>query len=85
VQYSETGEELRWMCNSDAPKGGPTLMSSFVQPVSAGDSIQFVNGHGWGHGVGMCQWCAEAMATQGKRHEDIVRFSYPESVLVRAY
>ena len=53
--------------------------------ISDGDVIQFVDGHGWGHGVGMCQWCAEALAERGTAGEDIVRFSYPGAVLVRAY
>ncbi|HMB94932.1 MAG TPA: SpoIID/LytB domain-containing protein [Tepidisphaeraceae bacterium] len=84
LQYSLSGEELRWACNSDA-NGGAILNSSFVRPISEGDTIQFVEGHGWGHGVGMCQWCAEALAERGTAHEDIVRFSYPGAVLVRAY
>ncbi len=84
LRYSLSGEELRWACNADA-NGGPILLSSFVKPISDGDVIQFVEGHGWGHGVGMCQWCAEVMAERGRRHEDIVRLSYPGAVLVRAY
>jgi stage II sporulation protein D len=84
LRYSLSGEELRWACNTDA-NGGAVLYSSFVRPVSQGDAIHFVEGHGWGHGVGMCQWCAQALALRGVRHEDIVRYSYPGAVLVRAY
>lgn len=84
TQYSLSGEELRNACNAE-PNGGPTLNSSFVKPISTPDSIQFVEGHGWGHGVGMCQWCAEAMAEHGQRSENIVTSSYPGAVLVRAY
>jgi stage II sporulation protein D len=84
LQYSLSGEEFRWACNSDA-NGGAILNSSFCRPISDGDVIQFVDGHGWGHGVGMCQWCAQALAERGTAGEDIVRFSYPGAVLVRAY
>jgi len=35
-----------------------------------------LNGHGWGHGVGMCQWGAKEMAGQGKNFYDILRFYY---------
>ena len=35
-----------------------------------------LNGHGWGHGVGMCQWGAKEMAEQGKNFYDILRFYY---------
>lgn len=83
-RYSLGSEEFRWACNADA-RGGTTLNSSFVKPVVAGDSIQFTEGHGWGHGVGMCQWCAESLARQGRSHEHILRFSYPGAVLVKAY
>lgn len=84
MQYSLSGEELRWACNAEA-NGGQTLNSSFVKPISTPDSIQFIEGHGWGHGVGMCQWCAQGMAQRGQRCETIVTSSYPGGVLVRAY
>lgn len=83
-RYSLGSEEFRWACNSDA-KGGTTLNSSYVKPVATNDSIQFTEGHGWGHGVGMCQWCAESLGKQGRTHEQILRFSYPGAVLVKAY
>jgi SpoIID/LytB domain protein len=84
VRYSLTGEETRWACDAEA-NGGPTLFSSFFNPINNPDSIRFADGHGSGHGVGMCQWCAEARAERGMRHEDIVILSYPGSKLVRAY
>jgi stage II sporulation protein D len=84
LQYSISGEEMRNACNTD-PKDGTTLNSSFVTPVSESDSIRFVEGHGWGHGVGMCQWCAQALALRGNSHEQILAISYPQSVRVRAY
>jgi len=49
------------------PDGGVKLNSSFLTPVNTPDAIQFTDGHGWGHAVGMCQWCAQAMALQGRR------------------
>lgn len=83
-RYSLGSEEFRWACNADA-SGGPTLFSSYVKPISVGDAIQFTEGHGWGHGVGMCQWCAQSLALKGQSHEQILLFSYPGAVLVRAY
>ena len=83
-RYSLSGEETRWACNSDANKG-PTLLSSFFNPINGPDSVRFSDGHGSGHGVGLCQWCAEARSEKGMRHEDIVILSYPGSKLVRAY
>ncbi len=45
------------------------------QLVPAGDSFT-VTGTGWGHNVGMSQWGAYAMATQGKNFEEILKFYY---------
>ena len=77
-------EELRVAMGTDASDGNK-LLSSFCRPVNEMDSIQFADGHGLGHGVGLCQWCAEAEATAGIPHEQIVLQAYPRSVLVRAY
>jgi stage II sporulation protein D len=83
-RFTWRGEQLRWAVNTDA-QTGTTLMSSFCKVVDAGVSIQFVEGHGWGHAVGLCQWCTQARALAGWAHEDIVIRSYPGSRLVRAY
>lgn len=40
-----------------------------------GDSITF-NGHGWGHGLGLSQWGAKAMAEQGFTYEQILLHYY---------
>jgi stage II sporulation protein D len=93
MRYSLSGEEIRWAVNCDAENepgrstGTPptTLYSSFFKVINAPDTIQFVDGHGWGHGVGMCQWCAQRRADEGMRHEDIVLAAYQRAKLVRAY
>jgi stage II sporulation protein D len=38
-------------------------------------------GRGFGHGVGMSQWGAYALALRGKSHEDILRYYYRGAVL----
>ena len=82
VQYAVTSEEIRWAINT----GGNTLLKSgFFRPVDEGNSIRFAEGHGLGHGVGMCQWCAESQAEEGVRGEDIALKSFPGTKLVRVY
>jgi stage II sporulation protein D len=86
-QFSFTSEEMRSALNTDASPG-TTLPSSFcrVDNGPAGASvIRFIDGHGFGHGVGMCQWCAEARAAQGMTHEQIVLLAFPHARLARAY
>jgi len=83
-KFSLGSEETRWACNADRGSG-PQLLSSFFKPVNQPTDIVFADGHGFGHGVGMCQWCAEAMARRGIPAVEIVRYSYPKAVLVKAY
>ena len=83
-KYLLGSEEMRWAINHDRGQQ-PMVYSSFFKPVNYPGEIVMSEGRGFGHGVGMCQWCAQSLALQGVAAEDIVRFSYPGSVLVRAY
>ncbi len=58
-----------------APQSGNT--------VSSGEYT--FNGNGWGHGVGMSQWGAKAMADKGFTYEDILTFYYTGTYLENAY
>ncbi len=83
-RYSLIGEEIRWAVNTGAAPG-TGINSSFFKPVNEDATVSFSDGHGWGHGVGMCQWCAETQSSQGMRHEDIVLSAFPGAKLLRAY
>jgi len=50
-----------------------------------GGAIEFTDGRGFGHGVGLCQWGAQGKAEKGWRAEEILRFYYPGAKLFRAY
>lgn len=82
--YSLTAEEFRYAINSQA-NGGPTLPSSFFRPIDRGEMIEIVDGHGFGHGVGACQWCMQAKALAGIDAISIVRSQYPQTAVVAAY
>lgn len=82
TQYSMASEELRNALNTGAP--GRTAFSGWITFVDNGPTIS-LSGRGSGHGVGMCQYCVQALALQGYKHESILRWSYPGAVLVRAY
>jgi stage II sporulation protein D len=45
--------------------------------------LRFV-GRGWGHGVGLCQWGARGMATQGFTYKQILAHYYPGTSIVQA-
>lgn len=84
-RYSIRAEDLREAVNTDAGPNGTKIFSSFFKPVDHGSNILFTEGHGYGHGVGMCQWCAEHEAGQGWNDEAIVLGAFPGAKLVRAY
>jgi stage II sporulation protein D len=43
------------------------------------------HGHGWGHGVGMCQWGAVGRARGGQNHQTILEAYFPGTTLARWY
>jgi len=53
--------------------------------VAMDGSEVVVEGHGFGHGIGMCQFGAEEQARRGRRAAGILRYYYPGSKLVRVY
>lgn len=61
---------------------GPALIKSTDFTVGIKGEIAHFEGRGWGHGVGMCQWGAFAMAKKGKTAEEILRYYYPGARVV---
>jgi stage II sporulation protein D len=54
-----------------------------VWASSAGAAVFVIDGHGFGHGVGMSQWGAEGYALHGWSHRQILAHYYPGTTLVR--
>lgn len=44
-----------------------------------------IEGHGSGHGVGMCQWGAYGMAKAGKSYKDIIHKYFTNVKIIKAY
>lgn len=53
-----------------------TLPSTRVTNVRIEEDGIVFEGHGYGHGVGMCQWCAFKMAYDGKNYKEILQYFY---------
>jgi stage II sporulation protein D len=83
-RFAIVGEELRRAVNTDSTPG-TKLPSSDFQLDNQPKEIRFINGHGLGHGVGLCQWCAQARAEQGMGFRQILLLAYPQSTVVTAY
>lgn len=58
---------------------GPNIIRSANFNVNVVDHDLVLEGFGWGHGVGLCQWGAYFMAKQGSTFEQILKYYYPES------
>ncbi len=65
--------------------GARKVPSTWFWIEDRGDAIALVRGRGFGHGVGMCQFGAQFLATHGQTAEQILRYYYPGVELVRAY
>ena len=56
------------------------LYSSWFD-VNHENGVWTLNGHGWGHGAGLCQIGAAVMASEGYKYEDILSYYYVGSQL----
>ena len=56
------------------------LYSSWFDVSMEGSEV-VLRGHGWGHGVGLCQIGAAVMAASGKSYREILSFYYPGTTL----
>jgi stage II sporulation protein D len=60
------------------------LPSAYLSASIEGDTIIF-DGRGFGHGVGLCQYGAQARAREGKSYLEIVEGYYPGAEVRRGY
>jgi stage II sporulation protein D len=58
---------------------GPNIIRSTNFKLDIIDDDAVLEGMGWGHGVGLCQWGAYFMAKEGYTAEEILRYYYPGS------
>lgn len=65
--------------------GSRLMKSTDCRVEDAGGSVRLTDGHGFGHGIGLCQWGAEGQARLGRRAGEILRGYYPGMHLTRAY
>lgn len=85
--YTITAENLRIALNAQPPglRVGPgSVRSGDLGVVIRGDRT-VIAGRGFGHGVGMCQFCAEAMAREGHSWREMLGHFYPGARLERVF
>ncbi len=70
------GEDLRRLI------GYSRLPSTNFEINKIGKEISF-SGKGAGHGVGLCQWGTKEMAEMGFTYQEILRYYFPGTEIVR--
>jgi stage II sporulation protein D len=89
--YTLKGDELRVACNNSAageglkPIARETMVRSGDLELKVRGASTVIAGRGFGHGVGMCQWCVKALADRGDDWRTIIVRFYPGAKLERAY
>ena len=82
--YTLRGNDIRFVLRD--PKGA-ILNSTFIsiaRETSGGEvSSLSVNGRGYGHGIGMCQWGAIGRARAGQNFRTILETYYPGTTIGR--
>ena len=64
--------------------GYTRLKSLAFEMERTADGVRFT-GRGYGHGAGLCQWGAKALADAGKGYRDILGHYYPGAELQQLY
>ena len=64
---------------------GKKLHSMNCRFRDMGKEIEFYDGKGFGHGVGLCQWGAQGKAEKGWPAKQILEFYYPKAKIIAAY
>lgn len=65
--------------------GSTEMRSTYIEDLAVqGDQIT-LSGVGYGHGVGMCQWGARALAEDNWSARDIVKYFYRDIEIVQAW
>ena len=82
--YTLRGNDIRFVLRTPA---GVTLNSTyftFAEQKDGGEvSSLVINGRGYGHGIGMCQWGAIGRARAGQDYRTILETYYPGTTIGR--
>ncbi|CEP68383.1 Sporulation stage II protein D, amidase enhancer LytB [Moorella glycerini] len=65
--------------------GSDRLRSTLLTGITTGNGRVTFKGEGYGHGVGMSQWGAKALAEQGKSPQEIIKYFFKDVELVKAW
>lgn len=65
--------------------GSTKMKSTLIDSIEVQGEQLVIKGRGYGHGVGMSQWGAYALAKEGKKAEEIVEYYFKGIEIVKAW
>jgi len=65
--------------------GSTEMRSALVSKLAIEGGNLVIEGKGYGHGVGMSQWGAKALADQGKSGEEIIQYFFKDVTIEKIY
>ncbi len=74
TEYRVHGDDIPYLFSEDGYF--PGIPSNFITNLKWIGDILIIEGRGYGHGVGMCQWGAYGMALKGYNYKQILRHYY---------
>lgn len=75
----EKASSLKTMLN------GIKMLNLYVTSIKSSEQSIVIEGKGYGHGVGLSQYGASSMASQGKSYREIISFYYPGTAITMSY
>ena len=72
------GNEIRSILRTSDNK---SILWSTLFDLSINSNSVVLNGYGFGHGVGLCQWGAIALSQKGSSYEEILQHYYPGTTI----
>ncbi len=84
VEYFKFKSDKEYKVSAESFRKALNLRSTFFTCKIKNDSTEII-GHGWGHGIGLCQYGAMAMARQKITYKNILKHYYSNIKFFRAY
>ncbi len=82
--YTLRGNDIRFVLRDAKGAILNSTYFTFAKEAAGGEvSSLTVNGHGYGHGIGMCQWGAIGRARAGQNFRTILEIYYPGTTIGR--
>ncbi|MEO0072502.1 MAG: SpoIID/LytB domain-containing protein [candidate division WOR-3 bacterium] len=84
LNYLKFTADKEYKISGDAVRKALNLRSTFFTIKKIGDSLE-IDGKGWGHGIGLCQYGALAMARRGYSYRQILGHYYYRTKITKLY